>query len=180
MKDIKYTIASSINELDQIIDLQHINLFSSISKTEKQEEGFLTVQHDLDMLKKMNNKQPHIIAKDEDKVVGYALSMAKEFKDDIEVLKPMFSKIDGQLNSNKSYIIMGQICIDKAYRKQGIFRGLYQTMKKELLQKYDLLITEVAASNSRSLQAHYAVGFSDLLVYNSNGITWHLIQWDWK
>ncbi len=181
MKKINYTIVSTIEELRQIIQLQRTNLPSSISMTEKQKEGFVTVQHDLDVLERMNDVQPHIIAKDGNNVVGYALSMVKDFKDDIEVLKPMFDKIDTQIDHKVSYIVMGQICIDKAYRKQGIFRGLYYKMRDELKSKYDLLITEVAANNNRSLQAHYTVGFTDLLVYDSDGVTtWHIMQWDWK
>ena len=177
---VTYTVITSEAELRQIIALQRNNLPVSISKSEKESEGFVTVQHDYAILKKMNDQQPHIIAKDGDKVVGYALCMLKNFKDDIEVLKPMFSKIDKHLNPSTSYITMGQICIDKAYRRQGIFRGLYNTMKSELHQKYDLLITEVASSNLRSLQAHYAIGFKTLLIYTSDDIEWHLIHWNWE
>ena len=75
---------------------------------------------------------------------------------------------------------MGQVCIDKAYRGQGVFRGLYQKMKVELHKKYDLLITEVAANNPRSLRAHNAIGFKDLLIYQSGAIDWHLIYWNWE
>ncbi|MCK8524229.1 GNAT family N-acetyltransferase [Aquimarina sp. D1M17] len=180
MKNIRYTTTSSKRELEQILQLQKNNLSSSISKEDKEKEGFVTVEHDLELLTKMHTKEPHIIAKDDDKVVGYALSMVREFKEDIEVLEPMFSKIDTQLRNLNTYIVMGQVCIDKNYRKQGIFRGLYNKMKDELNHKYDVLITEVAANNIRSLNAHYAIGFSDLLIYNDNGITWHLVQWDWK
>ncbi|WP_024768319.1 GNAT family N-acetyltransferase [Aquimarina macrocephali] len=177
--NITYTVISSETELQQILVLQHNNLPVSISQTEKEAEGFVSVQHDLDILRKMNNKQPHIIAKDGDKVVGYALCMLKDFKEDIELLKPMFSIIENHLDSSISYVIMGQVCIDKAYRKQGIFRGLYQTMKTELQDKYNLLITEVASNNLRSLQAHYAIGFKTLITHESDGTEWHLIHWNW-
>ncbi len=178
--EIEYASVKHKDELLQILELQEKNLQLNISEDEKQKEGFVTVKHDIDILNKMNNKQPHIIAIHNGRVVGYTLCMVSDFGNDIEILKPMFNKIEKHLNNDKTYIVMGQVCIDKAYRGQGVFRGLYQTMKKELLQKYDLLITEVAANNTRSLQAHYAIGFSDLLIYNSDGVTWHLIQWDWR
>ncbi len=178
--NLSYTVTSSIEELQQIIHLQQSNLPSSLSEEEKEAEGFVTVQHDLEILKKMHDYEPHIIVKDEGKLVGYALSMVSDFKTDIEVLKPMFEKIDTLLDGKTSYIVMGQICIDKAYRKQGVFRGLYYKMRDEFIYKYDLLITEVAANNTHSMQAHYAIGFSDLLVYEADGFTWHLIQWNWK
>ena len=177
--NISYTITSSTEELKQIIVLQQHNLPTSISQEEKKKEGFVTVQHDLSILQKMNDKQPHIIAKDRDKVVGYALCMHRDFKDEIEILRPMFAQIEKYVNPSESYITMGQICVDKAYRKQGIFRGLYHKMQDELNGKYNVLITEVAANNTRSLHAHYAVGFTDLLVYESDGVKWHLIHWNW-
>jgi len=65
-------------------------------------------------------------------VIGYALCMLKEFKKEIEVLRPMFKQIDSILNKGGDYIVMGQICIDKRFRKQGVFRGLYQFMKAQL------------------------------------------------
>ncbi len=180
MRNITYTVTSSINELKQILHLQQNNLSSSITNIEKHKEGFLTVKHDLNILKKMHDQEPHIIAKDANTVIGYTLSMVQDFKNDIDVLKSMFAKIDDQLNVQTTYIVMGQVCVDKAYRKQGIFRGLYYKMRDELNNKYDLLITEVAADNTRSLRAHYAIGFTDLLIYDSAGVSWHLMQWDWQ
>ena len=177
---IEYTTTTSTEELEQILTLQKANLPTSISSTEKQAEGFVTVHHTLDILQSMHDKQPHIIAKDGNTVVGYSLCMLKEFKEDIEVLKPMFDILDTQIPSNRSYVVVGQICIDKNYRKQGIFRKLYQTMKDELSDTYDLLITEIAVDNVRSIAAHTSVGFDILHTYSADEIEWHIVQWDWK
>ncbi|SEK87976.1 Ribosomal protein S18 acetylase RimI [Aquimarina amphilecti] len=180
VQHLKYTTVTSHKELEQILLLQQKNLTTSISSEEKKKEGFVTVEHDFDILKRMNDQQPHIIAKNQDKVVGYTLCMTSDFGNDIEVLKPMFKKIENSLNPTNKYIVMGQVCIDKEYRGQGVFRGLYQQMKLELQKKYDLLITEVAANNTRSLGAHNAIGFKDLIVYESDKIKWHLIYWSWE
>ena len=74
---------------------------------------------------------------------------------------------------------MGQICVDKNYRKQGIFRGLYRFYKEELQHQFDYLITEVAAINLRSMQAHEAVGFKIIDTYQEDGIVWNIMLWDW-
>ncbi len=128
----------------------------------------------------MNDTCAHIIAKHQEKIVGYALCMLKEFKNNVEVLKPMFHQIDNCLESNQTYMTMGQICIDKTYRKQGIFRGLYHYMKQQLQSEFDMVITEVDINNTRSVNAHYAIGFKDLKFYNSNNQEWVLIFWDWE
>ncbi|MFH4963619.1 GNAT family N-acetyltransferase [Gaetbulibacter sp. M235] len=112
------------------------------------------------------------------KIVGYALSMVEDFKDEIGVLKPMFDKIDDNLHSDISYIVMGQICVDKAFRKQGIFRGLYTFMKQQMQGKFDMIVTEVDKLNTRSTEAHFAVGFKALASYKSDNQDWIIIYLD--
>ncbi|ULC59901.1 GNAT family N-acetyltransferase [Flaviramulus sp. BrNp1-15] len=178
MNSVVYKKASTNEELHQIIKLQHANISASISEEEKQKEGFVTVQHSLTLLKAMNDKCPHIIAKSENKVVGYALSMVKSFKDEIEVLKPMFINIEKNVPDTLKYIVMGQICIDKAFRKRGVFRGLYSKMNEEMKKDYDAIITEVDETNLRSLHAHYAIGFKILYSYRSKKQDWKILKWD--
>lgn len=187
---ITYTTTSTEDELHQILKLQQKNLPQSVSEEEQQNEGFLTVEHTFNLLKKMHDKIPHTIAKDGNVVIGYALSMHPDFGDEIDVLKPMFTEIENVLTTKSqlelaststtlsmttNYIVMGQICIDKAYRKQGIFRHLYKAMKETIHSEFDCIITEVDAKNTRSLDAHYAIGFEDLKTYTSGGQDWKLI-----
>ena len=180
MIEIIYKRAESTEELEQILQLQQVNTPTSISKEESMQEGFVTIHHSFLTLKAMNDKCPHIIAKHNQKVIGYTLCMLKAFKEEIEVLKPMFKNIDNCLNQNETYIVMGQVCVDKAFRKQGVFRGLYNFMKKQLHTEFDLIITEVDTANTRSLNAHYAIGFKTLYSYHSNQQDWELIYWDWN
>ena len=176
--DIDYKLANINDELTQILKLQQANSISTITSEEKQSEGFVTVQHTFDLLKNMNDACQHCIAKDGDDVVGYALSMVQSFGDQIEVLKPMFDEINRLLPS-KNYLVMGQICIDKNYRKLGIFKGLYQFMQQEYNNRFDLLITEIDKLNTRSMAAHAAVGFITLKEYSSGGQDWALVAWEW-
>lgn len=172
---IEYKSTSSQEELIHILELQKANLPSAVSSEEQKSEGFVTVDHDLDILTRMHEACPHIIAKDNNRVVGYALCMHPKFGDEIDVLKPMFREIASQVAPHTSYIVMGQVCIDKAYRKQGIFRKLYEVMQATLAPQFDTIITEVDARNARSLYAHYAVGFRLLHRYHADGKDWELI-----
>lgn len=176
---INYTRASSEEELKQILALQQKNAMDAISSMEKQREGFVTVSHTYDILKQMNDTCPHIIAKDGDLVVGYALVMLKEFRDEISVLSAMFETA-AELLGDKNYLAMGQICVAKNYRKKGIFKGMYKFYKKELQNEYHCLLTEVATENVRSLNAHLSIGFKILKTQISDGVSWELICWDWE
>lgn len=171
--NICYTTSSTTEELLQILSLQQMNLKSAVSNEEMRQEGFLTVEHDLTLLKRMNDLCPHIIATDDEKVIGYALSMTEDFKDEISVLRPMFNELD--TNHIQNFLTMGQICIAKTHRKMGVFKGLYGAMKKFSYPKYDYIITEVDSTNLRSLGAHYSVGFENICTYNCLGQDWELI-----
>jgi hypothetical protein len=182
---IKYTTAKTISDLQQIMNLQAANLPANISEEEFHKEGFVTVKHDLNILKEMNDVTPHTIAKNGEEIIGYTLSMNKVFQTRIPVLKPMFEQIDalsfeGNPLSGADYVIMGQVCIAKGYRGQGIFGGLYHEMKSRLSSKHPYIITEIDNLNKRSLKAHHKVGFEHLHEYHSDYEKhWIIVLWNW-
>ena len=93
MKPILYKRASTLDELEQIRTLQLQNSSQNISSEEKLQEGFVTVQHSVALLEQMNYACAHIIAKDNDIVVGFALVMLSSFRNEIKALIPMFERI---------------------------------------------------------------------------------------
>ncbi|XRE43383.1 hypothetical protein ACIVBQ_001587 [Tenacibaculum discolor] len=172
---IEFITATNQTDLLQILDLQRQNLPEKLSETDKKEQGFVTVRHDLEILQKMNDMHPHIIARNDGKVIGYALSMSKSFRNDIPILISMFDEIDTTSKGAKPYILMGQVCIDKHFRGKSIFRGLYAKMKEEFTGIYDSIITEIDEKNTRSINAHKAIGFKTLKTYKSNNHDWEII-----
>jgi ribosomal protein S18 acetylase RimI-like enzyme len=171
---IQYVLSSTPEQIEQILTLQRQNFPENLSTEQQLSEGFVTVKHTADILLKWQEKQPHILAIANNQVVGYALSMLPEFRHDIPVLVPMFEKIDTTKASNYRYVVMGQICIHKAFRGKGIFRGLYNKMKASS-DGFDWIVTEVDANNIRSMKAHNAVGFEELMSYQQEQHTWSLI-----
>ncbi len=172
---IIYTQATSDWELEQILSLQQENLPKNMSPEECEREGFLTVEHSMDILKAMNDECGHIIAVEDGKVIGYALCMHPKFAKEIEVLKPMFEQIKTLVDTPDSSMAMGQICVAKSHRGQGVFRNLYLTMRNRLPEGFDTIITEVDGKNKKSLAAHAAIGFVTLKVYESDNREWHLV-----
>ncbi len=172
---IQISRAQSSLELEQILSLQKNNSPNALSKREMEQEGFVSVTHTLDLLGRMNSTCPHIIAKENDIVIGYALCMHPKFGSEIELLEPMFEEINSVMSPDVKYIVMGQVCIQKEYRKKGVFQNLYKKMQDVIKTNYNCIITEVDSLNKRSLNAHFAVGFIELKTYNSNGRKWHLL-----
>ncbi len=173
--------ATESSELEGILRLQNINLERNISEKESKNQGFVTVNHDLSTLAEISGDFHHIIAKNAEEVVGYALVMLSEFNQALPVLIPMFEMVDqttyeGKLLGASSYFVMGQICIAKAFRSKGIFEQLYEALCLQMEKDFDYIITEVADRNQRSLNAHYRVGFKTIKKYTApNQEVWHLI-----
>jgi SAM-dependent methyltransferase len=185
-ESIVYTTVSSIDDLRQILDLQAANLPSALTPDAIASQGFVTVRHDMDVLRRMNEAAPAIIARDGARVVGYALVMPRTFAADVPILAPLFQMLDGlswkgaALHEHPRWFVMGQVCIAEGYRGRGIIDGLYRTMADAYRDRYDFTITEVAARNTRSLRAHARVGFETLQRYTdgTTGETWHVIVLD--
>jgi len=87
---ILYTTANSKNDLEGILNLQKRNLAPGLTKDEIQTQGFVTVDHSFEQLEMLNNYEKHMIAKDNEKLIGYLLAMTKRSRFDIPVLVPMF------------------------------------------------------------------------------------------
>lgn len=182
-KSIVIKFAESDDDLNQILELQSTNHRDRISLEEKMTNGFVTVKHDLDLLRKMNSSAKQIIAKHNDKVVGYALVMLKEFSEMIPVLVPMFElfnnlKYKNKALNNYSYYVMGQICISEDYRGQGIFTDLYLKHKEAYSDQFELCITEVSLNNVRSMRAHEKVGFETIYSFEDETDNWNILLWD--
>ena len=184
--DIHFTTVSNADEVRQILDLQTANHPSALTPDTMASQGFVTVRHDPGVLRRMNEAAPAIIAKDGDRVVGYALVMPREFASDVPILLPLFQMLDTlswksvRLRDQPRWFVMGQICVAEGYRGRGIFDGLYRAMAEAYRDRYDFTVTEVAARNTRSLRAHARAGFQLLHVYQdaNAGEEWHVIVLD--
>ena len=133
----------------------------------------------------MHEAAPSIIIKDNDRVIAYALVMLRECSSMVPVLEPMFANFEkftwnGKPLTAYRFYVMGQICIDKAYRGRGLFDILYQKHKEIYSPKFDLLVTEIATRNARSLRAHERVGFKQINVYRDETDEWSVVIWDWS
>lgn len=164
--------------------LQRANLPARLTEQEARREGFVTVEHDLDLLTRMNTPHPHIVARAAGEIIGYALVMGREMAKSIPVLLDMFEQINaivyrGNRLGQSRYVVMGQICIAKAWRGKGVFAGLYEAMARRLSGHFDYIITEIALRNTRSMRAHEKAGFEKVLEYRgATGEDWTIVLLD--
>lgn len=180
------TRVSNEVELIGIQELQKANLRKLIGEEEAQKEGFVTAEYSLELLKSMHESSPSIIAKDGDKVVGYALVSTKAIMGQHELLDDLFDVLDklsfngASLSEKNAYVLVGQLCVEKKYRGMGLVQKMYQYFKDSLQDDFKYLITDVAAENERSLKAHIRSGFQVIHTIDYGGMKWDIVLWDWN
>lgn len=183
---ISYTTSKTEQDLLQILELQKNNLPANLTDEQIASQGFVTVSHSLEDLRKMNDIEAHIIARDDDRVVAYLLAMTALSQMDIPVLVPMFEIFDNiefrdKKISEHHYIVVGQVCVADGYRGRGILDSCYSAYRQHFEGRYDFAITEISKRNGRSLNAHKRIGFDTIHEYQApDGETWCIVLWNWK
>ena len=171
---MKVRLAGAVRELEQILALQRASLAPTA-------DGFVTVEHTLDVLKAMHAQLPSLVAVDEQgDVVAYALSMARELRPMLPILAPMFARLDAlPALAGMRWYVMGQICVAGAWRGRGVFDALYAAHRAEYAGRFDAIVTEIATRNGRSMRAHARVGFVELDRYRDATDEWSVVAWRW-
>ncbi len=187
MIPIEITRVKTAADVQGILDLQYVNLRQNLTPETVASQGFVTIEHTFEVMKRMNAAAPSIIAKVGDKVIGYALVMLPEFKADIPALVGLFDMIDNAHFNGKplrtyKHVIVGQLCVDFEYRGLGLVNQLYAHYRSELSADFDLCITDISSKNRRSLKAHQNVGFRVVESFFDTVTqeTWELVVWNWR
>jgi GNAT superfamily N-acetyltransferase len=165
-------IVESDRDLEGILALQRANRAPTA-------DGFVTVEHTLEILRAMHVLAPSVVARDHGEVVAYAIVMPVETRARVPILGPMFDMIEGLVPPATRWYVMGQIAVASIHRGTGLFDALYAEHRARYRDRFDRVITEVATRNTRSLRAHERVGFRTVTTYRDTTDEWALIEWDW-
>jgi ribosomal protein S18 acetylase RimI-like enzyme len=186
LSDYEIRAAASDENLRQILALQAANLSGALDAGERRAQGFVTLRHDLDLLREMNEAWGHVVAtpRGSDEIVGYALVMEQRFRARLPLLEPMFERLErleyrGRPLREYRWYVMGQICVAKRHRGRGLVEMLYVGHRERMARYFDLMITEIDRANTRSVRAHEKAGFEVLEEYRSDeGKEWVIVGMD--
>jgi hypothetical protein len=65
-------------------------------------------------------------------------------------------RFEGKLLSEYTSYIYGPVCIDRAHRRKGLLRGLYEAQKRDLAGQFEVGVALIARDNPHSFDAHIA------------------------
>lgn len=165
--------------------LQEANLKKNVSDEECIQEGFVTAEYTVEFLEEMHSFCPSIIAKNEvGEVIGYALVTTRDVHGLHDLLTDLLDSVYPLVYNNKtleesSFVLVGQLCVEKTYRGQGLVKKMYDFFRDSLRSQFDYVITDVASTNPRSLRAHLGAGFQIIHTIPYGGQEWKIILQDW-
>jgi GNAT superfamily N-acetyltransferase len=178
------SLVSRPEQLAGIVELQRENLEPALSRADAASQGFVTLVHSLPVLQRLHAFAPSVIACAGPRLVGYALVMLREARQDVPLLEPLFQLLEGLHFrgvplAQRRYYLMGQVCVARDYRGRGVFDALYAVHRQQYAGQFDCLVTEVATRNPRSLRAHARVGFETIERYRDAQEEWAVLAWGW-
>lgn len=183
---MRITTAQTTADLQGILDLQRQNQKDNVPLDVQQEQGFVTLQYTLNQMEQMHKLGPSVIAKDGDRVVGYAITAMPDAQAFIPELRTLFELLqtvnyDGKPLSEHAYYVVGQVCVAEGYRSQGLLDRMYGHHRELYSDRFRLFITDIAARNARSIRAHERVGFKVVHQFYEPDADedWVLVVWDW-
>ena len=185
---VEYRLVRDAGDVERILALQAENHRDVVDAATAASDGFTSVRHEASVLRAMNDAYPSAIATSGDALAGYCLMMAQAFRDAVPMLAPMFAAFDrlewrGEpLAGNPRWFVMGQVCVARAFRGQGVFDGVYRKLREAYAPRFDFVVTEISQRNARSMRAHRRVGFQTLHLYRDAAAreTWEVVVWDWR
>lgn len=182
---IDIRLVNQPSDLEQIAALNHANLKQYQTEESIREEGFVSWSYPVALLEKIHAYAPSVIAMSGAEIAGYALvakQEAAEVHPELDLLIDMLKEIrykEKRLTEYRFYM-MGQICVAKAYRGQGIPDAMYAHHKTVYGKDYDFLLTTISTQNVRSIKMHERVGFKVIHTVHDRFGDWVVVVWDWS
>lgn len=179
----RFATVDDILAVDALQQKYHV---SSVSE-EYKKDGFVTTRFTASQFRELIEKENGLaVACDGKKIVAYAMSGSWEYWSQWELFAYMIKDLPTvhfaglQANTENSFQY-GPVCIEKAYRGQGIAAEIFEFSRQAFVKKYPIMLTFINAKNGRSFAAHTKkVGFEIIKTFDFNGNHYYELGYDMK
>ena len=175
---------ATVADIPQIESLQKRYHVSFISEEEKK-NGFVTTLFTPEQLTELIEQEDGIsLACDGDKVVAYAMAGSWQFWSKWPLFQYMIADLPstqylGRTLTTENSYQYGPVCIDMAYRGQGVLQELFAHSARQMGKRYPILITFINHVNPRSYKAHTEkVGLEVIKNFSFNGNNYYELGYD--
>ena len=157
-----------------IVRLNAANFIANLSEEERH-DGFLSAVFTLEQTAAMAEDLGTTVATVDGNLAGFLCAFRNEFDHGSPVVAKMIEsyarlRFEGKLLNTYHTYAYGPVCIDRAHRRRGLLRGLYQQQKRELAGRFEVGVALIARANQHSLDAHvHGLGMTDVGSFEVNG-----------
>src|SRR5262245_56342006 len=157
-----------------IVQLNFDNFIANLTEHER-DDGFLSAVFTLEQTAAMAEDLGTTVAIVDDELAGFLCAFRNEFDHGSPVVAKMLESyermyFEGKLLSEYNTYAYGPACIDRAHRRKGLLRGLYEAQTKDLAGQFEVGVALIARNNPHSLQAHVAgLGMTEVGEFEANG-----------
>ena len=154
--EIRFATHEDLDSLLVLLRTYHVN---SIADGDKK-DGFVTTNITKDQLGQLIDGENGVtVAVDGDRVVGFALAGSWEFWKPWPLFTHMIEhleefRLDGATLTVENSYQYGPVCVDKAYRGQGVFEKIFACSLASMAARSPYMVTFVNQINPRSYAAH--------------------------
>jgi hypothetical protein len=145
-------------DIQGILDLQTLNLYTNISPTELA-SGFVTTPFTPDLLKELFLQSGVFVSENDGQILGYLLGGDWSFFSQWDIFKVMIDRLPKLEFQNRIITVdnsfqYGPICIDQSIRGSKVFPQLFDLMRLSFAPKFPIGVTFINKLNERSFAAH--------------------------
>ena len=172
MESFEYRLAIG-EDFEKIVLLENQNLATVLTDDQKS-DGFLSGSFTAEQLRLMAQNVAIVVARNGNDLIGFVCASTAEFNSQRPLVAAMIARfpeivIEKQRLDELKSFIAGPVCVDKNYRGQGVFEGLYETLFRDAPVQYQAVLALVSTVNPRSVRAHEKVGMKVVDSFNFDG-----------
>lgn len=175
------------SDISAIQTLFWANLRSNLTPAQAQRSGFVVVEYPDWLLRAMMSLEPLLVVRDGDTLAGYLYPIPDYYRYIFPAFRERFAMMDeiiyqGKRLSELRFMKLGQVVIAEEYKGKGVFKLLYEELRRRYSGQYKLVVTRIGSANPRSLAGHQKLGFQFLSqskeVKDGKPLwSWHHILW---
>ncbi|MBK9737909.1 MAG: GNAT family acetyltransferase [Saprospiraceae bacterium] len=174
---------ATLEDIEGILNLQHIYLYTNLSPEDRL-KGFVTTPFTSSQVRQVIHDEGLFVASDNGSIIGYVFSGTWAYFSSWPIFPFMLSSISGMTYQNTiindtNTFQYGPVCIDKAYRGTSLFQELFEEMRIHLAEKFAVGMTFINKINSHSYHAHTRkLGLEVISEFYFNGNTYYALAFD--
>jgi predicted GNAT superfamily acetyltransferase len=157
-----------------IVRLNSANFIANLSENERK-DGFLSAVFTLKQIAAMAEDLGITVADVDGNLAGFLCAFRNDFDHGSPVVAKMIESygrvhFEGQLLSRYNSYAYGPVCLDRAHRRKGLLRGLYEAQKLDLAGQFAVGVALIARNNPHSMHAHVeGLGMTEVGEFEANG-----------